>query len=48
MRIGAGKSETAFLTPISTSTSMGTIVIGIIAGLLLIYLFATMIYPEHF
>ena len=28
--------------------SMGTIIIGVIAFLLLIYLFATMIYPEKF
>ena len=35
-------------TRISNQKLMGTIIIGIIAFLLLIYLFATMIYPEKF
>lgn len=43
MPIGAAKSDSSTIIYL-----MGTIVIGVIAGLLLIYLFATMIYPEHF
>ena len=37
-----------FITSLTNNTPMGTIVIGVIATLLLVYLFATMIYPEKF
>ena len=45
MSNGAAKSNIAKL---ETNISMETIVIGVIAVLLLVYLFATMIYPENF
>ena len=46
MLTGAAKSN--IQSPPTTFHSMGTIVIGVIASLLLVYLFATMIYPEKF
>ena len=48
MRTGAARSNSTAVDSNLTPTFMGTIIIGIIATLLLIYLFATMIYPEKF
>ncbi len=44
LRIG----DDSGLDVLASFEPMGTIVIGFIAALLLIYLFATMIYPEKF
>ena len=46
MRTGAARSDLNPSNPIHPF--MGTLLIGIIATLLLVYLFATMIYPEKF
>ena len=46
MLTGAAKSS--LQSPQPAFQLMGTIVIGVIAALLLVYLFATMIYPEKF